>query len=112
MNVNRIRQDFPVLERQIDGQPLIYLDNAATTHKPRQVLETIQAFYTTYNANIHRSPHRLGQEASELYEQAHRSVARFVDDTYSSGKIAPVVTAYDDPPERATFDNIRIWELP
>jgi cysteine desulfurase/selenocysteine lyase len=79
VDIERIRRDFPILERRIDEQPLIYLDNAATTHKPRQVLETIQAFYTTYNANIHRSPHRLGQEATELYEQAHRNVARFVD---------------------------------
>jgi len=79
VDIERIRHDFPILERQIDGRRLVYLDNAATTHKPRQVLETIQTFYTTYNANIHRSPHRLGQEATELYEQAHRGVARFVD---------------------------------
>jgi len=79
VDIERIRQDFPILERQIDGRPLVYLDNAATTHKPRQVLETIQSFYTTYNANIHRSPHRLGQEATELYEQAHRGIARFID---------------------------------
>ena len=79
MDIARIRQDFPILQRPIEGRQLVYLDNAATTHKPRQVLETIQAFYTTYNANIHRSPHRLGQEATELYEQAHRSVARFID---------------------------------
>jgi cysteine desulfurase/selenocysteine lyase len=78
MDVQRIRADFPILERKIAGKPLVYFDNAATTQKPRQVLSTIQEFYRTYNANVHRSPHRLGQEATELYEQAHRNVARFV----------------------------------
>jgi len=78
MNPAEIRADFPILERRIGDRPLIYFDNAATTHKPRQVLETIQAFYTTYNANIHRSPHRLGQEATELYDDARRNVARFI----------------------------------
>jgi len=78
MNIAEIRADFPILERRIGDRPLIYFDNAATTHKPRQVLETIQAFYTTYNANIHRSPHRLGQEATELYDDARRNVARFI----------------------------------
>ncbi len=78
MNPAEIRADFPILERRIGDRPLIYFDNAATTHKPRQVLETIQTFYTTYNANIHRSPHRLGQEATELYDDARRNVARFI----------------------------------
>jgi len=78
MDLASIRADFPILERTIHGKPLIYLDNAATTQRPRQVLETLTAFYSTYNANIHRSPHLLGQEATELYEQAHENVARFI----------------------------------
>ena len=78
MDVQRIRADFPILQQEVHGHPLVYFDNAATTQKPRQVLETIQAFYTHYNANIHRSPHLLGQVATELYEQAHRNVARFI----------------------------------
>lgn len=78
IDVESIRADFPVLQRRIGDKPLIYFDNAATTQKPRQVLETIQAFYATHNANIHRSPHRLGQEATALYEDARRNVARFV----------------------------------
>ncbi|MCK4315501.1 MAG: cysteine desulfurase [Anaerolineae bacterium] len=78
MDVQTIRADFPILQRRIGGQPLIYFDNAATTQKPRQVLRTIQEFYSTYNANVHRSPHTLGQEATELYEQAHENVARFI----------------------------------
>ena len=78
MDVQRIRADFPILQRTLGDKPLIYFDNAATTHKPRQVLETIQDFYSTYNSNIHRSPHLLGQEASELHEDARRNVARFI----------------------------------
>ena len=78
LDVQTIRADFPILQRRIGGQPLIYFDNAATTQKPRQVLRTIQEFYCTYNANIHRSSHTLGQEATELYEQAHENVARFI----------------------------------
>jgi cysteine desulfurase/selenocysteine lyase len=73
-----IRQDFPILQRTVHGKPLIYLDNAATTQRPRQVLETLTTFYSTFNANIHRSPHLLGQEATELYEQAHENVGRFI----------------------------------
>jgi len=78
LNVQTIRADFPILQRKIGGKPLIYFDNAATTQKPRQVLRTIEKFYCTYNANVHRSPHTLGQEATELYEQAHENVARFI----------------------------------
>jgi cysteine desulfurase / selenocysteine lyase len=78
MDDHRIRADFPILQRQVNGWPLIYLDNAATTHKPRQVLETLQTFYTWHNANIHRAAHTLGEEATDLYELAHRNVARFI----------------------------------
>ena len=73
-----LREDFPALAAQSGGQPLIYLDNAATTQRPRQVLETITTFYETANANIHRSPHALGQAATQMYEQAHAGVARFI----------------------------------
>mgnify|MGYP000343349810 CR=1 FL=1 len=78
MDLSAVRADFPILQRTIRGKPLIYLDNAATTQRPRQVLETLVAFYSHYNANIHRSPHLLGQEATLLYEQAHENVARFI----------------------------------
>ena len=74
-----IRKDFPILERKVNGRKLIYLDNAATTHKPRQVIEAIVEFYTKYNANIHRGLHTLSQEASELYENAHEVLAKFIN---------------------------------
>lgn len=78
MDVEKIRQDFPILRRKINGKPLIYFDNAATTQKPQQVLRTIQEFYCTYNANVHRASHTLGREATEMYEQAHENVGQFI----------------------------------
>ncbi len=78
IDLDAIRSDFPALRQRAGSVPLIYLDNAATTQRPRQVLETLQAVYTRYNASIHRSPHRLGRTATDLYEQAHQSVARFI----------------------------------
>lgn len=74
-----VRKDFPILERKIKGKPLIYLDNAATSQKPRQVIMAELKFYREYNANIHRGVHTLSQEASELYEEAHEEVASFIN---------------------------------
>lgn len=79
MDVERIREDFPILKRKINGHPLIYFDNTATTQKPVQVINAIKEFYEKYNANIHRGVHTLSQEASELYEKAHEKVADFIN---------------------------------
>lgn len=76
--VERIRLDFPILSRLINGRPLAYLDNAATTQKPRQVLEAYLSFYERKNANVHRAIHRLAEEATEAYEEARRKVADFL----------------------------------
>lgn len=73
-----IRKDFPILEREVNGRPLIYLDNAATSQKPRRVIERLSRFYELENANIHRGVHRLSQEATESYEGARRRVGRFL----------------------------------
>ncbi len=75
----KIREDFPILKRKINGYPLIWLDNAATSQKPRQVIEAIKNFYENHNANVHRAVHTLSQEASELYETAHEEVAKFIN---------------------------------
>ncbi|HIE22775.1 MAG TPA: cysteine desulfurase [Candidatus Korarchaeota archaeon] len=75
---SKIREDFPILKRKINGHPLIYLDNAASSQKPKQVIEAIIKFYETYYANIHRGVHTLSQEASEAYEEAHVKVANFI----------------------------------
>jgi cysteine desulfurase/selenocysteine lyase len=74
-----IKQDFPIFKRRIYGKPLIYLDNAATTQKPRQVIEAIREFYQNYNANVHRGVYRLSVEATEAFENARAKVARFIN---------------------------------
>jgi len=78
LDVPAIREDFPVLDREFDGTPLVYLDNAATTQTPRPVIDAIVEYYETYNANVHRGLHQLSQEASIAYEEAHDRVAEFV----------------------------------
>ena len=74
-----IKRDFPIFKRRIYGKPLIYLDNAATTQKPRQVIEAIREFYENYNANVHRGVYRLSIEATEAYENARAKVAKFIN---------------------------------
>src|SRR5437763_17022799 len=78
LDVARIRADFPILQRQVHGRPLIYLDNAATTQKPRQVIDSLVDFYTNTNANVHRGVHTLSVESTDLYEAARERVAGFV----------------------------------
>ena len=78
LDVERIRADFPILQRQVNGRPLIYLDNAATTQKPRQVIDALVDFYTTTNANVHRGVHTLSVESTDLYEAARERIGRFV----------------------------------
>lgn len=73
------RQDFPILSREVHGRPLVYLDNAATTQKPRAVLEAMDALYTTCNANVHRGIHKLSQEATALHEAARERVRSFLN---------------------------------
>jgi cysteine desulfurase/selenocysteine lyase len=74
----RVRADFPILERTIGGHRLVYLDSAATAQKPRQVLDAVRLFYERSNANVHRSIHTLGEEATELYESARDRVRAFL----------------------------------
>ena len=76
--VMKIREDFPILQREVGGKPLIYFDNNATTHKPRQVLDAMRAFYETKNANPNRGAHTLAIEATEAFEEARKKVAIFI----------------------------------
>jgi len=78
LDVSAIREDFPILEREFDGTPLVYLDNAATTQTPQRVIDAISGYYETYNANVHRGLHHLSQEASVAYEEAHDRMAEFI----------------------------------
>jgi cysteine desulfurase / selenocysteine lyase len=78
LDVARVREDFPILERRIGDKPLVYLDNANTTQRPRQVIECEREFYQRHNANAHRAIYLLGEEATELYEGARAASARFI----------------------------------
>jgi cysteine desulfurase/selenocysteine lyase len=78
-DVQAIRRDFPILSRQVHGKPLVYLDNAATTQKPRAVIEALVHYYEQQNANIHRAIHTLGEEATEAYEETRAKVAQFIN---------------------------------
>ena len=73
-----LRQDFPILKRKVNGKPLVYLDNAASSQKPQQVLDAMHDYYTQHHANVHRGVHTLASEATDLYEEAREKVARFI----------------------------------
>lgn len=78
-NINKVREDFPILSRDVYGKPLVYLDNAATTQKPLCVLDAMCDEYLNVNANVHRGVHYLSQQATELHEEAREAVRRFIN---------------------------------
>ena len=78
-DVATVRADFPILNQQVHGRPLVYLDNAATTQKPRAVIDALQRYYTTDNANVHRGVHVLAERATAAYEGARETVRRFIN---------------------------------
>ncbi|MBT81903.1 MAG: cysteine desulfurase CsdA [Alteromonadaceae bacterium] len=79
LDVQALRAQFPILSRKVNGKPLVYLDNAATTQKPQAVLDAIMDFYTTTNANVHRGAHALSDEATRRFEKARDDVAAFIN---------------------------------
>ena len=81
INVHTLREQFPVLSREVHGKPLVYLDNAATAQRPLKVIEAMDDFYRHYNANVHRGVHQLSVEASEKFEQSRAAVARLLNAT-------------------------------
>ncbi|MCW3996776.1 MAG: cysteine desulfurase [Candidatus Bathyarchaeota archaeon] len=87
MDILAIRQDFPILSRQINGNPLIYFDNAATTQKPIQVISAISDFFEKHNGNVHRAVHSLSMEATDLYEKSRENIAKFINAKSSSETI-------------------------
>ena len=78
-DINKIREDFPILSREVHGKPLVYLDNAATTQKPLVVLDAMRNEYLNQNANVHRGVHYLSQKATELHEAARERVRQFIN---------------------------------
>src|SRR5215472_5064149 len=79
LDVEVIRKDFPILFRTVYGYPLVYLDNAATTQKPEQVLRAMDDYYHTINSNVHRGVHYLSQQATEAYEAARQKISDFIN---------------------------------
>ena len=79
LDINKVRADFPVLQRTVHGKPLVYFDTAASAQRPLKVIETVDDFYRNHNANIHRGVHLLSQEATDLYEQARIKTAKFIN---------------------------------
>ncbi|MBU0586219.1 cysteine desulfurase [Candidatus Micrarchaeota archaeon] len=79
MDVEKIKKDFPILERKVNGKRLVYLDNAATTQKPRQVIDAVVDYYSNYNANVHRGLHTLAEEATIAYDEVRKKVAKFIN---------------------------------
>src|SRR4029453_11367055 len=78
-DVDRIREDFPILKERVQGRPLVYLDSAATSQKPRAVIDAITNYYATQNANVHRGVHYLSQLATREYEDARVRIQRFIN---------------------------------
>ena len=79
VDVSLLRRDFPILQQQIHGHPLAYLDNAATTQKPRSVIDRVEHYYAEENANIHRGVHLLSEHATDAYEGARGTACRFLN---------------------------------
>ena len=79
LEINKIRQDFPILTRQINGKPFVYLDNAATTQKPLSVINKISEYYSFYNSNIHRAVYDIAEEATDAYELTRSKVGKFIN---------------------------------
>jgi cysteine desulfurase/selenocysteine lyase len=78
LDPQRVRDDFPILSRTMNGKRLVYLDNAATTQKPRSVIQALVDYYSNYNANVHRGAYQLAEESTELFERAREKVSRFI----------------------------------
>ena len=82
LDIESIRKDFPILQRKVHNKPLVYFDNAATSQKPKEVIDAITDYYQSYNANVHRSIHQLGEEATAKYEEARQKIADFINANY------------------------------
>ncbi|MES2837529.1 MAG: cysteine desulfurase [Bacteroidota bacterium] len=79
LNIESIRNEFPILTQKVNGKSLVYLDNGATSQKPKQVIESLVNYYSTYNSNIHRGVHSLSQKATDAYEQARNTIQKYIN---------------------------------
>jgi len=79
MNWSEVRKQFPILDQEVNGHPLVYLDSAATSQKPVKVIEALEEYYRGYNSNVHRGVHTLGTKATDKYEGAREKVRKFIN---------------------------------
>src|SRR5699024_8882805 len=79
MDIKAIREQFPILDQEVNGHPLVYLDSSATSQKPISVIEAVNQYYRTTNSNVHRGVHTLGSQATDLYEGAREKVQKFIN---------------------------------
>ena len=79
INAEKIKKDFPIFKRKINGKEIIYLDSAATSQKPKQVINAVKEFYEKYNSNIHRGMYTLSEDATDLYEKTREKTAKFIN---------------------------------
>src|SRR2546425_772759 len=89
MLAERVREDFPILKQTVYGKPLVYLDSAATSQKPRRVIDALVRYYQEYNANIHRGIYRIAEEATMRYEQSRGKIAAFIGATRPEEVVFP-----------------------
>src|SRR5438876_12386411 len=82
-DVQRVREDFPILREKVRGKPLVYLDNAATSQKPRKVIDAVCSYYEHDNANVHRGVHMLSERATRAYEEARVRIAKYINASHS-----------------------------
>jgi cysteine desulfurase / selenocysteine lyase len=102
VELEEIRDDFPVLQQKVHGKPLVYFDNAATSQKPRVVIDALNDYYERYNANVHRGIHALAERATKEYERAREKIARFINAPSPSPSSSPAA-----PPSPSTS-----WRIP
>ena len=83
LDIKKIRRDFPALEQEVFGRPLVYFDNAATSQKPQIVIDRISNYYSTINSNVHRGVHHLSQQATDAFEQTRKKIQEFINASFS-----------------------------
>ena len=103
MDIQKIREDFPILSRTVYGKPLVYFDNGATTQKPRLVVDALVDEYYSVNANVHRGVHYLSQQATELHEASRETVRQFINrlsnvENFQANEVSATILLHKEAP--------------
>jgi cysteine desulfurase / selenocysteine lyase len=103
IDVELIRKEFPILNQQVNGRDLVYLDNAATNQKPKRVIDALVDYYTGYNANIHRGIHTLAEKATKAYEETRHTAQRFINAKFVEEVILRKLSLHGALPRESTW---------